>query len=311
MKNPVLGIALITLACTWASAETSVWKAQKDGSVMYLGGTCHLLRQSDFPLPPEFDQAYRSSDVLVFETDIGALQDPLTQQLLMTKAMYADGSTIDQHLSSSVYKALSEYCTSNSIPLAAFKHFKPSIIAMTLTTMELMKTGVTREGADIFFYQQAIQDKKPVRNLETIDEQISFIINMGKGHEDELITHTIAEIQTIEQDYEAMVDAWKTGDALKLNELMLSKMKNKTPQIFNELVVDRNENWLPLIAAFRETPEKEFILVGVGHLVGADGIIESLKKTGYTIEKMKTETGLLSLSRTGRPGYMRSIPRAF
>jgi len=58
------------------------------------------------------------------------------------------------------------------------------------------------------------------------------------------------------------------------------------PKIYKELLVDRSNNWLPMIDAYHKTPEKEFILVGVGHLVGADGIIEALRKKGYKIEKL-------------------------
>lgn len=99
MKKIFLNIALVMLICTQAWAESSVWKIQKDNSVMYLGGTFHLLRPSDFPLPPEFAEAYQASDLLVFETDLGKFNEPSAQEKLLAKAVYADGSTIDQHLS--------------------------------------------------------------------------------------------------------------------------------------------------------------------------------------------------------------------
>ena len=55
-----------------AIADSSVWKVQSDDSVLYIGGTCHVLRESDFPLPEEFQKAYEASATLVFETDIKA-----------------------------------------------------------------------------------------------------------------------------------------------------------------------------------------------------------------------------------------------
>lgn len=47
---------------------------------MYVGGTIHILRQSDFPLPAEFEKAYSLSNMLVFESDMGKANDPSTQQ---------------------------------------------------------------------------------------------------------------------------------------------------------------------------------------------------------------------------------------
>ena len=33
------------------SADTSVWEVKFDSNTVYLGGTVHLLRPSDYPLP--------------------------------------------------------------------------------------------------------------------------------------------------------------------------------------------------------------------------------------------------------------------
>jgi uncharacterized protein YbaP (TraB family) len=286
MKKIILSIMLVLFICTQSLADSSVWKVQKDESIIYLGGTFHLLRQSDFPLPMEFDKAYRASDILVFETDLGKLMEPSTQQKLMSKAMYTDGSTIENHLSPQTYSLLNEYCASKGIPLAAIKQFKPSIVVVTITVMELAKMGVTAEGVDLFFYQLAARDNKTVEGLETVEEQIHFVVGMGEGNEDAFVTHSIKDLESIMQKYESMVDAWKTGDAKKLNDLMVAELKTKTPKLYKELIVDRNENWLPMIDAYQKTLEKEFILVGAGHLVGPDGIVKALRKKGYKVEKL-------------------------
>jgi len=286
MKKILLSVMLVLLICTQSLADSSVWKVQKNESVMYLGGTFHLLRQSDFPLPVEFDKAYRASDILVFETDLGKLMEPSTQQKLMSEAMYTDGSTIENHLSPQTYGLLNEYCDSKGIPLAAIKQFKPSIVVVTITVMELAKLGVTQEGVDLFFYQLAAGDNKTVEGLETVEEQIHFVVGMGEGNEDAFVTHSIKDLESIKQKYESMVDAWKTGDAKKLNDLMVAELKSKTPKLYKELIADRNENWLPMIDAYQKTLEKEFILVGAGHLVGPDGIVEALRRKGYKVEKL-------------------------
>jgi uncharacterized protein YbaP (TraB family) len=267
-------------------AESSVWKVQKGDSVLFLGGTCHVLRQSDFPLPAEFEKAYSASDILVFETDIGKFSDMSTQQKLASKAMYPDGSTVDKHLSAETYRMLDEYCAANSIPLSNFKQFKPSIIVMTIVVIELSKLGAAQDGVDMFFYQSAVRDNKKIAGLETVDEQIDYVVGMGEGNEDEFITYTIEDLKSIKQDYEALVDAWKEGDVQKLSDLVISEIKTKMPKLYKSIMTDRNDKWLPVIDSYFETPEKEYILVGVGHLVGPEGIIEALRQNGYKVEKL-------------------------
>jgi uncharacterized protein YbaP (TraB family) len=286
VRRILLGATLVLLTCSQSLAESSVWKLQKGGSVMFLGGTCHLLRQSDFPLPAEFDRAYRASQIVVFETDLDKLRDPSTQQELISKATYADGSTIERHLSPRTYNLLKEYCASNGIPLETFKQFKPSIIAVTMTAIELAKLGATQEGVDTFFYQLAKMDNKPVQGLETVEAQIEFIVGMGEGYEDAFVTHSIRDLKSIKQEYGSLVEAWKRGDTKRLNSLMIDELKTKTPSLYKQMLVERNINWLPMIDAYQRTVQTEFILVGVGHLVGPDGILKALERKGYKVEKL-------------------------
>jgi uncharacterized protein YbaP (TraB family) len=93
-------------------------------------------------------------------------------------------------------------------------------------------------------------------------------------------------MKTIGEKFDTLADAWRKGDVKKLDELMNTELKSRLPKLYKTLIVDRNRNWLPLIDAYRKTPRTEFILVGVGHLVGPDGIIETLKKKGYKVDKL-------------------------
>jgi uncharacterized protein len=281
-----LSIALVLSAWTWAAAESSVWKAQKGKSVIYLGGTCHLLRESDYPLPSEFVQAYRASSILVFETDIGKMQEPATQQKLLAKARYADGSTVDKHLSARTYGELKAYSEANGIPLQAFSQLRPSPLMATLTVMELHQLGVSSFGVDRFFFESANRDKKTIEGLETVDEQIDYVVTMADGNEDEFVSHSLKEMKTLSEQFEILANAWRKGDAGKLDELMTAEIKTSQPKLYKRLITDRNRNWLPLIEAYQKTPQTRFVLVGVAHLVGPDGIIEALKKKGYKVEKL-------------------------
>lgn len=286
MKKVIAGILLVLFACTGAGAESSVWKAQKGTAVIYLGGTCHVLREADFPLPPEFDRAYKASQVVVFETDIGKLQEPATQQRFLAKAMYSDGSTVDKHLSAKAYAALSSFAQTNDIPLQALGRFKPSMLMITLTLLELAKQGVTQQGVDNVYYAQAKADKKALEGLETVDQQIDYIVSMADGNEDAFVDYSIEEMKTLKEQFELLAAAWRTGDAGKLDELMDGELRTQQPQIYKKLIVERNTNWLPVIDAYQKTRQTRFVLVGVAHLVGPDGLIEALRRKGYKVDKL-------------------------
>jgi uncharacterized protein YbaP (TraB family) len=64
------------------------------------------------------------------------------------------------------------------------------------------------------------------------------------------------------------------------------ELRTQQPQIYKKLIVKRNRNWLPVIDAYQKTRQTRFVLVGVAHLVGPDGLIEALRKKGYKVDKL-------------------------
>jgi len=67
--------------------------------------------------------------------------------------------------------------------------------------------------------------------------------------------------------------------------LSLASMRQDFPQIYQQLLVERNQNWLPLIESMLNDPGTEMILVGALHLVGTEGVLHALREKGYRIEQ--------------------------
>ena len=72
---------------------SSVWKISKDGKTLFLGGSVHVLREKDFPLPQEFDQAFERADILVLEANVEQASDFEAQAEFMSKLILRDGKT--------------------------------------------------------------------------------------------------------------------------------------------------------------------------------------------------------------------------
>ncbi|NJD92436.1 MAG: TraB/GumN family protein [Geobacter sp.] len=286
LKSVILSLLTVLLCCSAAMAESSVWKAEKNGAVIYLGGTIHLLRQSDYPLPTEFDKAYKAADLVMFETDIDLLNDPATQMKLLAQGVYGDGSTVDRHLSPKVYAELSSYCQANGIPLQQFSRFRPAMLMTILTMLELKKLGISEEGVDAHYFARAKKERKPVKWLETADEQLGYLVTIADGHEDEFVSYSLKDLLETSEQLEMLTAAWLKGDGNKIDGTMVAEMKTAAPYIYKKLLLERNRNWLPIILAEQKPSKTLFILVGVAHLVGPDGLVESLKKSGYKVEKL-------------------------
>ena len=58
------------------------------------------------------------------------------------------------------------------------------------------------------------------------------------------------------------------------------------PKVFNTLLTQRNQNWLPMLTGMLSTPETEFVLVGTMHLAGAKSVLSLLEKRGYSVQQL-------------------------
>lgn len=276
----------LVLACS-APAASSVWKVSKDGSEAYLGGTIHLLRPEDFPLPPEFDLAYEASTDLVFETDMMALTDMAVMQDLARRALLPPDQKLADFLSEETWAELTAYCEEIGMPAFVINRMKPSMAMLTLLSFSLGKLGVGDTGVDLHYNQRGVEDGRRIITLETIDEQLDFILNMGEGDEEEFVRNSLRDLQETPELLIQAIGIWREGRADEIDAVLMAPMREDYPEIYQRLLVDRNNAWLEKLLPLLESPGTEYVLVGAGHLVGPDGLLRELAKRGYTVEQVE------------------------
>lgn len=266
-----------------AQAGSPVWKVSRGDRHFYLGGTIHILGKSDYPLPRAFDAAYDKSDTLVFETDIKKSRDPKFTEKFMAKMVYSDNRTLKKLLTPATFRALTIFAADRDIPVDAMNQFKPGLVLVSLTLLEVERLGVGGIGVDEFFFSKAVKDGKMMHHLESLEEQISFFENMGMGNEDELIAYIIKDLKSLPGLLPVIKSTWKTGDTPGLDKAILAPLKNDFPELYQSLFLERNKKWMPKIQTLAATPEVEFILVGAAHLAGEQGLLALLKTRGFTL----------------------------
>lgn len=279
-------LCLLAFVLTNVQAQTSVWKVSSGENEIYLAGSIHLLKESDYPLPKDFDDAFNKSQKVVFETDIDKLNDPQIAQILLSKAMIPDNKTLKDILSEEVYKRLETESGKLSIPLASLSRFKPSMVIVTMSGIKLQQMGVTADGVDQHFHNKAKEHGKTLGFLETVEEQLDILTSMGEGNEDSFVNYSLEDMDDMESVMDEMTENWRNGSSdLMITQLV--EMKNEYPDIYKSIMVDRNNNWMPQIEEFMKDEATEFVIVGALHLHGPDGLLEMLKAKGYQIEQLQ------------------------
>ena len=264
----------------------AVWKVSNDQHSLYIGGTIHVLTPKDYPLAKEYDLAYQAADKVIFETDMEAVSSPEFGQKMMDQMMYSDGTTINKVLQPDTYKALAIHLSSRQIPMQAFASHKPSLLAISLTFIELQAMGYTSEGVDMFFANMAKDEGKEQGWLETPDEQLAFMAKLGGDDPNAMIEYTLKDIKKMPEMFAKLHSTWLAGDMQGMADAGITPFKADYPDIYQDLLVTRNNNWFPKIVNMLNDQPIEFILVGALHLAGPDSVLAQLKAKGYKIEKL-------------------------
>jgi len=265
---------------------SSVWKISKNGNSLFLGGTIHILRNEDFPLPKAFDLAFEQSSMLVLETDIEQLADDKIIQYLMTQIYLPGNKTLKSVLEPDTYKMLQEKCTEYGFSVDSVSRFKPSIVINMLDTIEMQKLGFTQEGVDLYYFQKAKKIKKPLGYLEAVEVQIEMLVTMGDGYEDDYVRYSLYDMDNTENELDSIVSEWKKGKASSTERSVL-EMRDQWPILYKTMLLDRNNAWMPHINDYLAAGTSVFIVVGLAHLHGPDGLLKQLADSGCTVEQFK------------------------
>ena len=282
----ILSGCLLLLLSHSVIAASPVWKIEKNGFHLFIGGTIHVLASADYPLPSTFDKAYRESEKLVLETDMQKLQSPGFQATMMRELTYSDGQNLQKVLDRDTYRELEQFFSARGIPMAAINNFKPGMVVTMMTMVELQRLGIDGVGVDAYYSARAIEDRKKLGKLEPVETQIAFLANMGAGQENEMLSFSLSDVEQLPVMMKSMKDAWRRGDMEKLEKLGISELEKDFPEVYKALLLDRNNAWMPQIEAMARTKEIELVLVGALHLAGRDGLLAQLKARGYKINMM-------------------------
>ena len=292
MLKPALVALLLATASGVACAEPPkplLWKVSDADNSIYLMGSFHMLKESDYPLAASTYAALDDAEHVVFELAPAEMSDPALGQKMGAAAMRTDGKTLQQSLPEATWTQLSDYTAKRGLPIANFQPFEAWFVSLMVSITEMQLLGLDPTlGLDKHFADRAVEAGKPVRGLETGDQQIALFDGMDEKEQLQALQDTLAEVANLETEIGKMHDLWRAGDAEGLYARTGVEMKAEYPQLYQRINVDRNQAWLPRLAAMLDDSQADDTLVVVGalHLLGDDGVVELLKAKGYTVERL-------------------------
>lgn len=264
--------------------ETSLWRVSNGERELFLGGTIHILRDSDFPLPLSFLEAYQQADTVVFETN----PDEFFAQSNYNAAFLPTGQSLVNLMQSSTVLLVNTFLIAQGSYLLRYDTVKPEFLARDLVYFAAGGAGYG-DGVDGFFVSAARADEKHRSGLELVVAQVEARDNsFDHDHSDvnELMTGTLNFINS--DDFTTSINGaivdWREGNIARFAaENIASKLED--PVRYDALLTSRNRSWIPILEQHLASDEVELVLAGVGHFAGPDNVIQLLEEAGYTVER--------------------------
>ena len=273
-----------------------LWKVSDADNSVYLLGSFHLLKPTDYPLSSDVDAAFKDAESLVFEMTPEEMSSPPLAMQMGQAALRTDGTTLNSELPPETVALLDKWLADNAaelqkmgLPPQVLQMFEPWFVGLTISITEMTKQGLDPKlGLDAHLAAQAGKAGKPTAGLETGAQQIAFLDGMGKQEQLQFLAEALSQSKDAKNETAKLHDAWREGNAELLWNDMAVKMKQEYPGLYQRINVARNDAWVPKIEKRLADPGTDDTLVVVGalHLLGPDGVVEKLRTKGYTVERV-------------------------
>jgi uncharacterized protein YbaP (TraB family) len=283
----LLGLALSCVALS-ASARAdgplhALWELHGKHNTVYILGSIHVLRPSDYPLAPAVLHAYGNASSIFMEINLADIDSQQMQTQLLASARLPEGKTLPAIMGDARYKRAQALAQGVGIDLGIFDAFAPWFAAEAISQLQLQQLGFQpKSGVEMFFLERARADGKSVAGLETVQDQIALFDALTMEQQADYLISSLEEAHDLPKDVDAMVHAWASGDTQWFAEQLKSEI-GRDPVLYDSVLVARNRKWVPKIEALLNDDKNYLVIVGTGHLVGQGNVIQLLKKDGIAV----------------------------
>ena len=174
-KRAWLALLAAILPAGLAAADPAAWRVRgRNGGEVTLLGSMHVLRPSDYPLPPAVDTLIDGADNIVMEIDLDDV-DAAQQQLIMQKAMLPQGKVLADVVDEEAFRLVEQHMRELGVDVKALEHFEPWFLAITVLDLGMRKLGFQPDrGVEQYVLGRARSAGKEIVGLETLEFQIGL-----------------------------------------------------------------------------------------------------------------------------------------
>ena len=292
MLQMIGAIALVfTFLSACAHAETSasvrpaLYVIRDADSTLYLFGSVHVRPRGMDWGGPDAHAALAASEEVWTELDISPAADMAAREIAHRYMTAPEGSPLSSQLDADSRTRLANLTQRLGIQPAILEAMRPWAAAMTLTLVPIIRAGYDpQSGVDRGVVAEA--QGKRMRWFETAEQQIGFLANLSPELQRQMLLEAIDEAEEGPDLLRRMDEAWASGDVDMLEDLVIDDTRENYPELYRTLFVARNAAWMTTLTEELNGAGTDFVVVGAGHLLGSDGLVEQFRARGIEVERV-------------------------
>jgi len=268
---------------------------KENNATIYLLGSIHVADDKIYPLNDTIMSAYNASDYLAVECNIVNIDSNV--QVEQTKKMkYADDRTVKDDLGEELYTKIIKILESKNLYSPIYDSFKPVFFISLFESMIYEEADLkTNGGIDMHFLNLATENKKEILEIESVEAQFDLLSNFSNELNKMLLSNYVQNYEFQVEATKELYLAWKQGNSEKLEKLTLDNKEEGLTENEIELsnnyvkllITERNYHMTNKLKQYMSENKNVFCTLGVGHIIGDEGIVKLLEKDGYIVEQIK------------------------
>lgn len=251
----------------------------------FLYGTIHVVCPNDLGFSEEAKKAFNVSEQLYLELD---LDDP-ELAIEMQRSM-ASQTHLRNLLKANEYEQLESFFRERTgYSIESLGMIKPFyLLSYTYSPMIGCNQPISVEKglAEIAYIQN-----KNIFGLETLEDQLSVFEKISQQKQANILLSCIKDFSKMQESFQALLKDYKEEN---LNALVKTSFDSYSARYEHLLLDRRNKRWLKKITKI-SVKKSTFFAVGAAHLAGEKGVINLLRKKGYTVTAVMNQTPANSL----------------
>lgn len=280
-----LFFSLQTLATE--ASNPAFWEIRQGKATVYLFGSMHFGHADFYPLPSVVEQAFEASERLVVEVDILNITPQAATHAIFKYGGLPPDQQLATRLSPATFEALTKRAKENGLDVKVFERFQPWYVSLMLVEAEIRKTELQQQlGIDWYFLKRA--GDKRVDELESIDSQLALFGGLTDIEQEEFLRQTLNDLKHSHAYLMAMAQAWRSGDLASLENTLIEPFQQnpQTKTLFRRIFTQRNITMADHITHYLKGEGRVFFVVGVGHMLGKDGVVSLLQQKGIEVRRI-------------------------